>query len=747
MEQHYTKLYAQAERRERRALWRLERLKLHDQRIKLIFEEEETYKTILKDLGVETNSAPIDLKLFEPAKIPAHLQETVSALINTEPIRVYPATSLSEKITSQPQHEVLEKMTFKPKKILPQDSAKDIIYSEIQEIEEFKRSTKVVDGKHPNMESETIKETHEPRARMVANTHVSQQSNETQEEKRSVKIVSGQSSSLESKSTNEAIVPSRKVVEGKNIYEESSETSAKPKIRISEMKSTTESRPAKPKQPKRSFFGHVSDLSKADYTFDIPKLKRPPNLNAIKETVSMDRFIPRRKTVGNRSVDEQTKEIKKRRHVKLFEDKHASIQSELIDNDARRLEVFKLKNTKGHSSDSTIQKLIYFGERNKNSVKPKEREPIKTEAEIIFEYGIWNSLDKIKWESSLLRCQQYMPPELYIPYSANRRQDPDDSEIEIFSDNNLVVSVTSAVARCLTQPILLQKSLIDSALLSYFLYELEFDKHIKTVRDFVLFCDGAFAHQLAHQLASSMDDFDNYKGVGSILHPYFLKEIRNKSLSAAVSKRTPVASEFVDFIVTDEEDVDDRGSNVIKRLSLAYNAVWPLNIVFSPDLLQKCSILSNFLLQLRYVVIIGHSVWSKCTDLKMREGANEMCHWIRVLHDYVSMQVHSAAWKLWRTKRNAVKNIDNLHDSLASYIKSCLRRCLLNDKARPVQTIIQKMVSVLCDVYNLINRDDSKDEILKNMHLFHGHAVFLFKGLHYIFFSYPLIYTLYLSIF
>ncbi|CAD5121715.1 DgyrCDS10199 [Dimorphilus gyrociliatus] len=726
MENQYSKLYAQAERRERRAIWRLQRLKLHDQRIKLHFEEDELYKTILKELGVKKEAAPIDLKNFEAAKIPVAFRDTVSSLINAEPVKVYPAPSSSEKVTSQSQDEVLEKMAFKPKKILPHDTAGDIIYNEIQEIEEFKRTTKAVDGQHPNKESEVSEKSIESSVRSIPNSHVSQESKNTEEEKKTVKSVAGHHMTMESQTPEESSLPCRKIVAGRNIHEESSEVSSKSTIKISNMKSTTESKPEVVKPPRKSFFGHVSDLSKADYTYDIPKLKRPVNLNAIKETVSMDRFIPKRKTVSSHSVGDQTKETETRHHIKLYADKHASIESELIDTDARRLEVFKLKNRRGHSSNSTIQNLLYFDKKTKTDER-KQTRTIKTEEEIIFEYGIWNSLDRIKWESPLYRCQQYMPPELYIPGQPNNREDSDNSENEIFSENNLVVSVTSAVSRCLATPILLQKSLIDNALLSYFIYELEFDKHIKTVRDFVLFCDGAFAHQLAHQLASSMDDYDNYKGVGSILHPYFLKEIRNKSLTAAVSKRTSVASEFVDFLVTEEEDINDKGSNVVKRLSLSYNATWPLNIIFSADLMQKCSILSNFLLQLRYVVIIGHSVWLKCTDLRMREGANEMCHWTRVLLDYVSMQVHSAAWKLWRTKRNAVKNLDNLHDSLSSYVKSCLRRCLLNEKARPVQAIIQKMLSVLCDVYNLLDKENSDGEILKCMQLFHGHAVFLFK--------------------
>lgn len=71
-------------------------------------------------------------------------------------------------------------------------------------------------------------------------------------------------------------------------------------------------------------------------------------------------MIPSRKRVTGRSIDEETSQPSQFvPHIKLNAAIHASSESQYIDADNIRRETFRQRNVYGHSSNSSIARLLY----------------------------------------------------------------------------------------------------------------------------------------------------------------------------------------------------------------------------------------------------------------------------------------------------------------------------------------------------------------------------------------------------
>ena len=118
---------------------------------------------------------------------------------------------------------------------------------------------------------------------------------------------------------------------------------------------------------KPNLFGHVSELSKQDYTFQAPRLKRQRDRHANLESDFRDFAIkPRIHMHRTRSATAETEEQADRPTTRSIPGRSATMESEYVDMDGIRRQRFQEQNMFGHSSDSTVQRLLYgdkFGRR------------------------------------------------------------------------------------------------------------------------------------------------------------------------------------------------------------------------------------------------------------------------------------------------------------------------------------------------------------------------------------------------
>lgn len=139
--------------------------------------------------------------------------------------------------------------------------------------------------------------------------------------------------------------------------------------RSKDMDSNTETEAAVWKIKKPNVFGHPSQLTKFEpVELNVPKLKRSLQFHASLESELRDFGIKPKIRMSKTmyATKESDTSVIKRLRIKKSQEMWATKESEFIDHDKLRLEKFKAVNVYGHSSDSTVQKLLYGDKHSKS---------------------------------------------------------------------------------------------------------------------------------------------------------------------------------------------------------------------------------------------------------------------------------------------------------------------------------------------------------------------------------------------
>jgi hypothetical protein len=121
-----------------------------------------------------------------------------------------------------------------------------------------------------------------------------------------------------------------------------------------------------------SVFGHVSQLSRQEVQINVPRLKRPEEIYASLESDYKDYGIKPRIRMNKQmsATKESAQSDPQRPGIKFSQVMSATKQSEWVDMDKARLEKFRRQNIHGHSSDSTVQALLYGPKTDKGGHTP-----------------------------------------------------------------------------------------------------------------------------------------------------------------------------------------------------------------------------------------------------------------------------------------------------------------------------------------------------------------------------------------
>lgn len=246
-------------------------------------------------------------------------------------------------------------------------------FSASAETEEIDSRSGIQTYKHANATKETEGvEKDKYSVRLVGEMHATKESNQEDEYKRHIKVREDRHATKETESNDDKIRPHIKpnlmmssTTESTNVQENNF-----PKLkRNKDMDSNTESEAAIWKIKKQSVFGHPSQMTKLDSVeIAAPKLKRSLHFHASLESELRDFGIkPRIRISKNMYASKESEpSVIKRLRIKKSEQMWATKESEMIDHDALRLEKFKSINVYGHSSDSTVQKLLYGDKHNRS---------------------------------------------------------------------------------------------------------------------------------------------------------------------------------------------------------------------------------------------------------------------------------------------------------------------------------------------------------------------------------------------
>ncbi|XP_061418726.1 gamma-tubulin complex component 6 isoform X2 [Lethenteron reissneri] len=261
------------------------------------------------------------------------------------------------------------------------------------------------------------------------------------------------------------------------------------------------------------------------------------------------------------------------------------------------------------------------------------------------------------------------------------------------------------VKRSIISPILAQISIVNKAIVEYYIVDLNVKTHFEALKHFVLLEDGEFAHSLSEQLFAKLASGPS---PAQLLSPMPLNAMLGKALQESQhGDSLPVAS--LSLAVKRVPDIFKANDpDALNCLQLGYKVDWPLNIVITDSCLTKYNKVFSVMLQLERMVWTLKDVW-----FHLKSGAfvkptihstqfhqlqlfrHEMQHFVKVIQGYIMTQILHVSWSEFQANLKTVKNLDDLHRIHAEYLNTAIFRGLLTEKAAPVMNVIRSIFSLI----------------------------------------------------
>uniref|UniRef100_A0A8D3DIH4 Gamma-tubulin complex component 6 n=1 Tax=Scophthalmus maximus TaxID=52904 RepID=A0A8D3DIH4_SCOMX len=177
-----------------------------------------------------------------------------------------------------------------------------------------------------------------------------------------------------------------------------------------------------------------------------------------------------------------------------------------------------------------------------------------------------------------------------------------------------MVSLPVLIKHSVTAPV----SLVNKAVVDYFFVELGVERHFEALRHFLLMEDGEFAQSLSDLL---FEKLGSGQTPGELLTPLVLNSILSKALQYSLHGDTPLAGNFTFALRFFPETFHPHAPDSLNCLELRYKVDWPLNIIITDSCMNKYNRLFSFLLQLKHMVWSLRDVWFHLKRTALVKGA------------------------------------------------------------------------------------------------------------------------------
>uniref|UniRef100_A0A3Q0QZ05 Gamma-tubulin complex component 6 n=1 Tax=Amphilophus citrinellus TaxID=61819 RepID=A0A3Q0QZ05_AMPCI len=268
-----------------------------------------------------------------------------------------------------------------------------------------------------------------------------------------------------------------------------------------------------------------------------------------------------------------------------------------------------------------------------------------------------------------------------------------------------MVSLPVLIKHSVTAPLITHVSLVNKAVVDYFFVELGVERHFEALRHFLLMEDGEFAQSLSDLL---FEKLGSGQTPGELLTPLVLNSILSKALQYSLHGDTPLAGNFTFALRFLPETFHPHAPDSLNCLELRYKVDWPLNIIITDSCMNKYNRLFSFLLQLKHMVWSLRDVWFHLKRTALVKGAgrsvqfrqlqlyrHEMQHFVKVIQGYIANQILQVSWSEFTAKLATASDLDAIHRTHADYLNRAIFRGLLTEKAAPVMNIIHSIFSLI----------------------------------------------------
>ncbi|XP_055878814.1 gamma-tubulin complex component 6-like [Biomphalaria glabrata] len=783
---YYTELSEEAIHRERVALWRIRRAQLENARFLFLEADAKRWQQELQNYqdNVDGRLSPSLPRWAEKAshrEVPLEVDDVEEISIPRWAARELSSTSSAEDIGILDDDVALPNWALRADhsphphtRIVSGGGEDDGSDPKDLNMEDNEPINKIQLPK-PSSSTETFYQESKPHIQKVGDSHVSNQSTDVVTAKPTIKMAKGVAASSESQeavtkphikssihmSATKESDPSTaghrthlKFQAGQQVGQESHQERAlvprkqKGFVNIS---SETESKMVIKKPSK---FGHISQVSNSSYVLTVPKLRRQNHLHANMESSYKDFAIrsqvrASKKMFASKESGEAGQQ-EYRPHIRILGNRNANTESLQVDENALIRQKFLAQNFRGHSSDSTVQKLIYGDVDRLKAISEDHTD---------------GPLDRISFKARLPYTSDLDPAdflelgqELVLDIVPNRYvldlgKDLVDAVIisrdEIEAHMSTPLSVLLSCS--LTAPIQAQMSLVNSAIINYFTQELKVDSHFEAIKRFLLMADGDFAEILANILFEKLITNPLPQ---EMINPVFLNGALTKAIRSSIHS-DDVNTKNLNFVLKSLPSVLlPNDPNSLKCLELRYIVSWPLTIVFNESCMKKYYNIFNFLLQIKRVVWVLKDVWHQLKrDAVIHKAGNsaqfrqlqlyrqEMQHFVKMMQGYITNQVIHVSWQEFQADLNQpIDGLDQLCSLHERFVDRSLFRCLLDNKAVKVMKIIQDIFCLILKFRSqLVSAQWQQDAgqktvvhgnfavMVNTFQSFHMYSVFLFK--------------------
>ncbi|CAL1527089.1 unnamed protein product [Lymnaea stagnalis] len=621
-----------------------------------------------------------------------------------------------------------------------------------------KACTHAVEGQHVTKESEGSPKT-KPHIKMMKGVGSLKETEESTAKKH-IKTSGVMSASKESDPKSTEHKSHIKFRQGRQVNDESSDQRQmipkRQRAQNAQSGTETESKVWVIKKP--SMFGHVSQLSNTSYVLTVPKLRRQSERHASMESSYKDFSIkPQVRMNKNMSASKESedspKSFKHRPHIRVLAHRNASIESQQVDENDLKRKRFLSRNAKGHSSDSTVQRLLYGDSHKLNSVTEDETD---------------GGLDKIT-----LRPSPPYQAEMYQVEFPDFDQEPSldlmhnihvvdlgkdlvdavvvsEEEVDAYKYTPLSVLLTRSMAA----PIRVQIFVTGIQRIAYYTFDLISREVFPTLR--LYFCSPApgSKYSVYTKIILSSVQLATNPLPQEILNPVFLNGALNKAIRSSIHSDDALTKNLSFALKSMPSVLMPNAPNSLKCLQLKYNVSWPLSVILTDSCMEKYYNIFNFLLQIKRVVWVLKDIWHRLKrDALIHMAGNssqfrqlqlhrqEMEHFVKIMQGYITNQVIHVSWQEFKTDlTQQIAGLDQLCELHERYVDRAISRCLLEKKAEKVMKIIQDIFCLILKFRSQLvsapwQRNEKQgevthaefDQMLNTYQSFHVYSFFLFK--------------------
>ncbi|XP_060021558.1 gamma-tubulin complex component 6 isoform X7 [Lagenorhynchus albirostris] len=294
-----------------------------------------------------------------------------------------------------------------------------------------------------------------------------------------------------------------------------------------------------------------------------------------------------------------------------------------------------------------------------------------------------------------------LPRAFALPEDPGAQSDADASAVQLSELLPLPVLMKHSI----TAPLAAHVSLVNKAAVDYFFVELHLGAHFEALRHFLLMEDGEFAQSLSDLLFEKLGAGQT---PGELLSPLVLNSVLSKALQYSLHGDTPHAANLSFALKFLPETFAPNAPDVLSCLELRYKVDWPLNIVVTEGCLSRYSGIFSFLLQLKLMMWTLKDV---CFHLKrtarvshaagsvqfrqLQLFKHEMQHFVKVIQGYIANQILHVTWCEFQARLASVGDLEEIQRAHAEYLHKAVFRGLLTEKAAPVMNIIHSTFSLV----------------------------------------------------